>query len=252
MAKVYFIGAGPGDPELITLKAVKIINQADVIIYAGSLINQEILRYAKETAQIHNSASLNLEEILDLIKAAVKQDRVVARLHSGDPALYGATGEQMELLAREGIPFEVIPGVSSFLATAAALKKELTLPEVTQTVIITRHTGRTGVPEKESLSSLAKHQASMCIFLSVHLMEEVVAELREGFPPDTPVAVVEKVSWPGEKIIFGNLNTITQLVKAEKIEKTALILIGDFLKPGLKKYSKLYAKNFTHGFREGK
>lgn len=252
MAKVYFIGAGPGDPELITLKAIRIISQADVIIYAGSLVNQEILRYVKETAQIHNSASLNLEEILDLIEAAVKQDRVVARLHSGDPALYGATGEQMELLTREGIPFEVIPGVSSFLAAAAALKRELTLPEVTQTVIITRLTGLTGVPEKESLSSLAKHQASMCIFLSVHLMEEVVAELREGFPPDTPVAVVEKVSWPAEKIIFGNLNTITQLVKAEKIEKTALILVGNFLKPGLKKYSKLYAKNFTHGFREGK
>ncbi|GAB6275158.1 MAG: precorrin-4 C(11)-methyltransferase [Peptococcaceae bacterium] len=252
MAKVYFIGAGPGDPELITLKAVKIISQADVIIYAGSTINQEILRYAQKAAQIHNSAGLNLEEILDLIKAAVKQGKIVARLHSGDPALYGATGEQMELLTREGIPFEVIPGVSSFLAAAAALKKELTIPEVAQTVIITRLTGRTGVPEKESLSSLAKHQGSMCIFLSVHQMEKVVAELKEGFPPDTPVVVMEKVSWPKEKIIFGNLNSITQLVKAEKIEKTALILVGDFLKTGLNKHSKLYAKNFSHGFRRCK
>lgn len=249
MAKVYFIGAGPGDPELITLKAVKIINQAEVVIYAGSLVNPEILCHAKKTARLYDSAGLTLEEILDIIKEAVKQDYIVARLHSGDPALYGAIGEQMELLARQGIAFEVIPGVSSFLAAAAALKKELTIPELTQTVIITRLSGRTEVPGKESLSSLAKHQASLCIFLSVHLIDKVVAELKEGYPADTPVVVVEKATWPQERIIGSSLNSIARLVRAEKIEKTALIFVGDFLKAKDKR-SRLYAKDFFYSFRD--
>jgi len=248
MAKVYFIGTGPGDPELLTLKAVKIISQADVLIYAGSLVNQEILRYAQETSRVYNSAGLTLEEMLAIMKTAIEQDKIVARLHSGDPALYGAIGEQMELLEQQGISFEVIPGVSSFLAAAAALKREFTVPEVTQTVVITRLEGRTGVPEKESLSSLARHQTSMCIFLSVHMIEKVIEELKEGFSPDTPVVVIEKVTWPEEKIIRGNLKSIAQLVKAEKIEKTAMILVGDFLRVKMKR-SRLYDQSFAHGFR---
>lgn len=249
MGKVYFVGAGPGDPELITLKAVGVIGEADVIIYAGSLVNQEVLRYAKETAEIHNSAGLTLEEIIAVMEKAVAGGKTVARVHSGDPGLYGAIGEQMELLEERGIDYEVIPGVSSFSAAAAILKREYTLPGVSQTVIITRLKGRTDVPEKEKLSSLARRQASMCIFLSTHLIEEVVEELKEGYPLQTPVAVVEKASWPAGRVVRGTIESIAQLVKAENIERTALILVGDFLS-AKEKRSRLYAEDFSHGYRE--
>ncbi len=246
--KVYFIGAGPGDPELVTLKAVKVLQQAEVIIYAGSLVNPEVLRYARQTAEIYDSAPLPLEEIMAIMEKAIGEGKTVARVHTGDPSLYGAIQEQMDWLDRRGIPYEVVPGVSSFLAAAASLKREYTIPGVSQTVIISRLEGRTGVPEKEALALLARHRASLCIFLSVHLIGEVVEELKKGYPGDTPVAVVEKASWPEERILRGRLKDIERLVKEEGIRKTALILVGDFLL-AQSQPSKLYHHDFQHGFR---
>lgn len=251
MSKVYFIGAGPGDPELITIKGYNAIKAADVIIYAGSLVNPLILKDCKSTAEIHNSASMTLEEVLKVMKTAIENNLVVARVHTGDPSIYGAIREQMDELERLAIDYEVIPGVSSFVASAATLKKEFTLPEVTQTVILTRLEGRTPVPSKESLKALAAHQATMAIFLSVHMLEEVVRELLAAYSKETPIAVVQKASWPDEKIVVGTLEDIVEKVKIAKINKTAQILVGNFLGD---KYalSKLYDKNFTHEYRSGK
>ncbi|MEE8402403.1 MAG: precorrin-4 C(11)-methyltransferase, partial [Candidatus Hydrothermarchaeaceae archaeon] len=187
---VYFVGAGPGDPELLTLKAKRIIESADVIVYAGSLVNPEVLEYAKEGSQLHDSAAMTLEEIVEVMESAVRERKTVARLHSGDPSIYGAIGEQIRILERMGITCEIVPGVSSFQAAAALLGKEYTVPGGSQTVIITRLKGRTSVPESERLGELARHRASMCIFLSVHMVEEVVRELKTGYPGDTPAAIV--------------------------------------------------------------
>jgi precorrin-4/cobalt-precorrin-4 C11-methyltransferase len=250
--QVYFIGAGPGDPELLTIKAKKVIQRADVIIYAGSLVNAEIMKLAPLQAEIYNSAELSLEEITALIVSAVNEDKMVARLHSGDPSIYGAIGEQMEYLKQQNIPFEVIPGVSSFSAAAAALKVELTLPEISQSVILTRLGGRTEVPQRERLSSLASHQATMCIFLSIRLIEEVVAELEQGYSPDTPVAVVEHASLYNEKIVRGKLKDITPKVREAGMGRTAMIIVGEAIDPGKRTTSRLYNKGFTHSFRKGK
>lgn len=249
MSRVYFIGAGPGDPELLTLKGWKILKEAQVVIYAGSLINEEILRWAPPTAETYNSAALSLEDIIAIMERAVREKKVVARLHSGDPSLYGAIAEQMAALEERGIPYEVIPGVSSFLAAAALLKNEYTLPGISQTVILTRVEGRTPVPEKEKLSLLAQHGASLCIFLSTHLIEEVVAAVSSGYTPDTPVAVVERASWPEGRVIQGTLKNIASRVREAKINKTALILIGDFLVAKGER-SRLYSREFSHGWRE--
>jgi precorrin-4/cobalt-precorrin-4 C11-methyltransferase len=199
--KVIFIGAGPGDPELLTIKAYNIIKKADVIIYAGSLVNKDVLKCAKDDCIIINSASLNLDEIIDLIDHNVKKGKIVARVHTGDPAIYGAIGEQMEILKQKKITFEIIPGVSSFFAAAAALKTELTLPEVSQTVIITRPEGRTPKPSSEAISKLSEHNATMCIFLGVQMIENVVEDLLTHYKSETPVAVVQNASWPDEKIV---------------------------------------------------
>lgn len=251
MAQVYFVGAGPGDPELITVKGQRILKEADVIIYAGSLVNPELLEAAREGAEIHNSAHMCLEEVLQVIREAVSHDKKVVRLHTGDPAIYGAIQEQMDALKEFGIGFNVIPGVSSFLAAAAALEQEYTLPEVTQTVILTRLEGRTPVPEKEKLKELAKAQATMCIFLSVHDIGKVTEELSTSYPLDTPVAVVQKASWPDEKIIRGTLADIVEKVLAAQINKTAMIVVGHVFR-GIYEKSKLYDQAFTHGYREGK
>ncbi|MFQ5975359.1 MAG: precorrin-4 C(11)-methyltransferase [Candidatus Hydrothermarchaeales archaeon] len=245
---VYFIGAGPGDPELLTIKAKKVIEKADVIIYAGSLVNTEILRYAKSDSKLYNSAKMDLEEILDIITKASEEKKTVARIHSGDPSIYGAIAEQMSLLDERSIQYEVIPGVSSFLSAAALLKKEYTIPEVVQTVIITRAEGRTKVPEKEKITELAKHKASMCIFLSGGMIKDVAEELASSYGPKMPVAVVYRASWPDEKVILGTLEDIAEKLEGEDVKRTALILVGDFLKKGGKR-SKLYDKNFSHGFR---
>ena len=248
---ITFVGAGPGDPELLTIRGKKEIDGADVIIWAGSLVNPEVLRDAKSTAEIHNSASMNLDEVIDVMKAGVEEGKKVVRVHTGDPSIYGAIREQIDRLEELGIESEVIPGVSSFLATAAVLKKEYTLPSKSQTVILTRMEGRTPVPPKEKLIDLAKHNASMVIFLSVGFMDELTRTLKEaGYGEETPVAVVYKATWPDQKIVIGTVSNIAKKVKDEKIERTALTVVGDFLGDEYE-LSKLYDKHFTTGFRKG-
>ena len=251
VARVYFIGAGPGDPELLTIKARKIIETADVIIYADSLINPEICNYSKKGAEIHRSASLSLEETQQIISQAVQEGKTVARLQSGDPGIFGAINEQMALLDEQGIEYTVVPGVSSLFAAAAALKSELTIPELSQTVIITRLEGKTPVPAGESLRSLAVHQATLAVFLSISMIELVESELLAGgYVPDTPVAVVYRASWPDQKICRTTLNNLARKVKESGITRQALILVGGFLdarNKGAK--SKLYDRNFKHGYR---
>lgn len=247
---IYFVGAGSGDPELITLKGYKLLQEADLVVYAGSLVNEKILDYCKEGARKVNSAHLDLEEIVNPMIEAYNKGEKVVRLHTGDPSLYGAIGEQMDLLDEKGIPYKTIPGVSSFLAAAAALKKEYTIPDGTQTVIVTRLEGRTPVPASENLASLAKHGSSMAIFLSVGMIDKVVEQLLEGYTPDTPAAVVEKASWPEERVIKGTLSNLAQMTQEAGITKTALILVGHFIAQTGK--SKLYDREFTHEFREGK
>lgn len=246
--QVTFVGAGPGDPDLITVKGSKAIAAADVVIYAGSLVNPEILNYAKAGAEIYNSAGMTLEEVLAVMRQAASKGLRVARVHTGDPSIYGAIQEQMDVLAAEGITYEVIPGVSSFLAAAATLKQEFTLPEVTQTVIVTRMAGRTDVPPEEDLAALAKHRAAMCIFLSVGMIEEVVEKLLAGYTSETPVTVIQKATWPDQKIVEGSLQDIAAKVKEAGITKTAMIMVGDFLDSPYAK-SKLYDAAFTHEYR---
>jgi precorrin-4/cobalt-precorrin-4 C11-methyltransferase len=249
--KIYFIGAGAGDPELITVKGRKLLDEADVVIYAGSLVNPALLDGIK--AEIYDSAGLTLDEIVDLIKESFGKGKSVVRLHTGDPSFYGAISEQIERLREMNIPYEVVPGVSSAMAGAAALGQELTIPEISQTVIFTRIEGRTPVPEKENLGDLAKHRASMVIFLSVGMIEKVRDELLKGYPEDTPVIVMEKVSWPEERIVRGTLKNIAEKVNESGIKKTALIYVGEALHASdeqLRKESKLYNKEFKHGYRK--
>ncbi|MDR3282496.1 MAG: precorrin-4 C(11)-methyltransferase [Candidatus Methanoplasma sp.] len=248
---IHFIGAGPGDPELITVRGRKLIDEADVIIYAGSLVNPDVLKGSKPTVEIHNSAYMDLDEVMDVMSRAEKSGLKAVRVHTGDPAIYGAIREQMDRLEEMGIEFDVVPGVSSFLAVAAVLKKEYTLPDVSQTVIVTRMEGRTPVPEKERLIDLARHNASMAIFLSIGFIDEMCKTLVEGgYSPDTPVAVVYKATWPDEKIVLGSLADIAGKVKAEKIDRTALTVVGRFL-GGEYGLSKLYDKHFTTMYRKG-
>jgi len=251
MAKVYFIGAGPGDPELITVKGKRIIESSDVVIYAGSLVNPAVLAECKEEAKIYNSASMTLDEVLEVTIKAINDGKNVARVHTGDPSIYGAIREQIDPLEKENIECEVIPGVSSFTASAAAMKKEFTLPGISQTVICTRVEGRTPVPEAEALEKLASHKASMAIFLSVQMIEKVIEKLTIHYPVTTPIAVIQKATWPDQKIVLGTLENIAAKVKEENITKTAQILVGDFLGDEYE-LSKLYDKSFTHMFREGK
>ncbi|MHA6603744.1 cobalt-precorrin-4 methyltransferase [Aerococcus urinae] len=249
MAKVTFVGAGPGDVELITLKGYKALAEADRVIYAGSLINKDLLDYCKSGAETYDSAKLDLNEILALIEEAIDQDQEVVRLHTGDASLYGSIREQIEELKQRGIDFAVIPGVSSFLGAAAAIGTEYTVPEVSQSLIITRMAGRTPVPEKENLRSLASHQTSMAIFLSVQNIQGVVEELLAGgYSKDTPAAVIYKATWPQEKQVVGTLADIAEKTQAAGIKLTALILVGNFLGEEFY-YSKLYDTDFSHGFR---
>ncbi len=246
MKTLYIVGAGPGDPELITVKGQKLLQRADVIIYAGSLVNPALLKLAPKNCLIYNSAGMTLEEIISVIQTALVKGLLVVRLHTGDPAIYGAIQEQIDALKKLDIECTVVPGVSSFLAAAASMNREYTLPTVTQTVIITRQAGRTKVPESENLASLAKHQATMCIFLSISMLEEVVKQLiAGGYPPNTPIAVAKKVSWPDEKIIVGTLDNIVALVEPHHITRTALILVGSFLNAEYE-VSRLYAADFFH------
>ncbi|WP_314762415.1 precorrin-4 C(11)-methyltransferase [uncultured Selenomonas sp.] len=248
--QVYIVGAGAGDPELITVKGQKLLQKADVIIYAGSLVNPALLDFAKEGAEIHDSASMTLPEVIETIEKAVAKDLMVVRLHTGDPSIYGAIQEQMDALKKKGIDFEVVPGVSSFLATAAALKQEYTLPGISQTVIITRNEGRTPVPEREKLRSLAAHQATMCIFLSITMLADVVKELIEGgYAPSTPIAIVQRASWPEQKIVRATLETIVAEIADKGIDRTAMIVVSRCLGADYE-LSRLYAPEFSHMFRE--
>ncbi len=248
--KVYFVGAGPGDVELITVKGRQLLDAADCIIYAGSLVNPDLLKGCQ--AAIYDSSSLNLNEIVTIIHDAWHEGGLVVRLHTGDPSIFGAIKEQMTRLDGLSIPYAVIPGVSSAFAAAASLKVELTLPEIAQTVIITRQEGRTPVPERERLKDLAIHQTTMLIFLSVGLLGKVVDELRDGgYGENTPVAVVERASWSSEKIVRGTLATICRLVADEGITKTAMICVGAvFAELPSPTVSRLYDKHFSHGTRK--
>lgn len=247
---ISFVGAGPGNVDLITIKGRRLLEEADVVIYAGSLVSKEHLEFCKESCEKHNSASMTLEEVIEVIEEAVNKNLKVVRLHTGDPSIYGAIREQMDILDTKNIGYEVVPGVSSFTAACAAIKKEFTLPSVSQTVILTRIEGRTPVPEGEDLESLAKHKASMAIFLSVQEIGRVVEQLVKGYgSEDTPVAVVYKASWEDEKAIIGTLKDIEEKVKAEGINKMAQILVGNFIEGDYER-SKLYDPSFTHEFRD--
>ena len=252
MSKVFFVGCGPGDPELITIKAKKLIQKADVLVYSGSLIPNEIIKLNKK-GEKHDAAKLVREEIFDILRKNAKNEKLVVRLHDGDPSIYGAIKEQIDNLEKEGIESTVIPGVTSFLASAASLGTQLTLPGVTQTIIVTRAEKRTKVPKRECISELAKHRATMIFYLSVHLLAEIVKQAIEGgYKKSTSVAVVYRASWSDEKIIIGTLQDIRKKVLKEKITKTAIVIIGDVVKPKSYEYSRLYDKTFSHGFRRAK
>lgn len=247
---IYFVGAGCGAKDLITLRGYNFIKKADVIVYAGSLVNPELLEDKKSDCKVYNSATMTLEEVMEVMISAHKENKLVVRLHTGDPCVYGAHREQMDILAKENIDYEICPGVSSFCGAAAALKAEYTLPDVSQTVILTRTQGRTPVPEKEDIKLLASHNASMVIFLSAGQMETVSQKLIEGgYSPQTPAAIVYKATWPDEKVIYTTVEKIP--VDGKDIKKTALITVGHFLGNNYKR-SKLYDPNFTTEFREAK
>lgn len=249
MKPVYIVGAGPGDPELITVKGARLLGEADVVVYAGSLIPPAVLRYVRPGAERHNSAALTRQEIAGILIGAARAGKLAVRLSSGDPSLYGAVAELMADLEAAGVPYEVVPGVSSFLAAAARLKKEFTLPGVSQTLILSRLAGKTPVPQAEALTALARHRASLCLFLSVHLVEEVAAALAAGYPLKTPVAVVEKVTWPEERVICTRLGELPAVVREAGIAKTALVLVGDFLEAAGEP-SRLYDPSFSHAYRK--
>ena len=252
MHKVYFVGCGPGDPELLTIKAKKLIQKADVVVYSGSLIPPQIIKICKK-AKLHDAAKLVREEIFDILKTNTKKGKLVVRLHDGDPSIYGAIREQTDNLKKEGIEYQIVPGITSFLASAATIGSELTLPGVTQTIIITRAESRTKVPKHEKIAELAKHKATMIFYLSVHLLSDIVKQAIEGgYPSSTPVAAIYRASWDDEKVIIGTLKDIAKKVRDEKITRTAIIIIGDVVKPKSYEYSRLYDKSFSHGFRKSK
>jgi len=248
--KVMFVGAGPGAPDLLTLRGRKLLDEADLIVYAGSLVNPVLLEGVR--ADLLDSSGLDLDGILTPMIEAARAGKKVVRLHTGDPAIYGAIREQIHRLDTAGVAWEVVPGVSSALAAAAVLGCELTVPEQTQTVIFTRQAGRTPVPERESLRHLARIRASLCIFLSVSMIVRVVEELVQGgYPVDTPVAVVEKATWPEERVVRGTLEDIAGRVEKSGIRKTAMILVGRALDRRPAAESRLYAREFSHGCRQG-
>jgi precorrin-4/cobalt-precorrin-4 C11-methyltransferase len=248
--KVYFVGAGPGDPELITRKAERLLAQCRVCVYAGSLVSPDVLKLLPAGCEKHDSAEMTLEQTAAVCVAAQKRGVDVVRLHSGDPSIYGAIREQMDALDKAGIDYEVIPGVSSFQAAAAALKTELTAPEISQTIILTRTADRTPVPSEQELEKLGRSRATLCIFLSVHKLPEIASVLAPHYGSDCPAAVVYRASWPDQQIVRGTLSDIAAKVAAAKIKKTALIVVGRALARGLPA-SKLYDATFTHGYRKG-
>ncbi len=250
---VHFVGAGSGAPDLITVRGKNLLEQADVIIYAGSLVNPQLLDYKKEGCEVYNSATMTLEEVLEVIEQAHEKDKMIVRLHTGDPCIYGAIREQMDRLDEMGIPYESCPGVSAFCGAASALNLEYTLPNVSQSVIITRMAGRTPVPDRESIASFAAHQATMVVFLSTGLLEELSKELiAGGYTADTPAAIVYKATWPEEEKYICTVGTLAQTAKEHNITKTALMIIGDAVTHTNYDRSELYHPEFTTEFRKAK
>ena len=247
---IHFVGAGSGAEDLITLRGARLLAEADVVIYAGSLVNPALLKNCRENCEIHDSASMTLEDVLSVMDRAEAAGQTTVRLHTGDPSVYGAIREQMDALEERGIPYDVTPGVSSFCGAAAALRAEYTLPGVSQTVIITRAEGRTPVPEREQLKKLAGHGSTMVLFLSSSLLEKAQQELMEGgYAPETPAAIVYKATWPDEQVFRCTVATLAETARAHQITKTALITIGGFLGDRYDR-SLLYDPGFSHGCRE--
>lgn len=249
---IHFVGAGSGAADLITLRGKKFLEEADVVIYAGSLVNPQLLEYTKEGSSIYNSAKMTLEEVLEVMTTAEQEGKNTVRLHTGDPCLYGAIREQMDILDEKGIAYDYCPGVSSFCGAASALNLEYTLPNVSQSVIITRMAGRTPVPEKESIESFAAHHATMVVFLSTGLLEELSKRLiAGGYEPDTPAAIVYKATWEDEKSFVCTVESLAQTARENHITKTALMIIGDAVAHHSYERSKLYDPGFTTEFRKG-
>ena len=250
---IHFVGAGPGAVDLITVRGQRYLKEADVIIYAGSLVNKGLLEYAKEGCEVYNSAYMTLEEVIEVMIKSEKEDKMTVRLHTGDPGLYGALREQRDILEDPGIDYDSCPGVSSFCGAAAALNLEYTLPEVSQSVIITRTEGRTPVPEREKIMSFAAHGATMVLFLSTGLLEKLVKELLAGgYASDTPAAIVYKATWPEEEAYVCTIDTLVETARKHQITKTALILVGNVVTHSHYERSKLYDPGFTTEFRKGR
>ena len=249
---VHFVGAGPGAPDLITVRGKQYLEEADVIIYAGSLVNPQLLEYSKDVCTIHNSAKMTLEEVISVIENAEAEGKTTVRLHTGDPCIYGAIREQMDILDEKGIAYDYCPGVSAFCGAASALNLEYTLPEVSQSVVITRMEGRTPVPAKEKVAAFASHNATMVLFLSTGLLEKLEGQLIEGgYKEDTPAAIVYKATWPEEESYICTVSTLAETAKAHGITKTALIIVGDVVTHHAYERSKLYDPEFTTEFRQG-
>ncbi|MDQ2684564.1 MAG: precorrin-4 C(11)-methyltransferase [Thermoproteota archaeon] len=250
---VYFVGSGPGDPDLITIKAKTILENADVIIYSGSLLNPELLKYAKKNAQLFDAAKLDRIEIYEILRDSTKNNKLAIRFHDGDPTIFSTIREQIDRLEKDNIECDVIPGITSLLGAAASMNLELTLPGITQTIIITRAEFRTPVPDREKISELSKHGSTMAFYLSVHLLDRIIEELLMGgvYTNDTPVAIIYKATWKDQKILKGTIGTIARKVKEERIVKTALIVVGDVIAPKKYEFSKVYDSQFTHGYRKG-
>jgi precorrin-4/cobalt-precorrin-4 C11-methyltransferase len=246
---IIFLGAGPGHPDLLTVRGARELAAAEVCVYAGSLVHPAMLKLCGPDCELHDSAAMNLDQITGAMEKGWNAGKKVVRLHSGDPSIYGAIGEQIEFLNEKGIPWEVVPGVSSFTASAAALGTELTLPEVSQTVILTRGEGRTAMPELEKMADLAKHQATICIFLSVQLIHKICQDLLPSYGADCPAAVVFRASWEDQKVIRCKLGELEARVKEEKLFKSAMLVVGKVLAGGGAK-SKLYDKTFAHMYRK--
>ena len=247
---VHFVGAGSGAPDLITVRGARLLSEADVIIYAGSLVNPELLKYARPDCEIHDSARMTLEQVIDVVKAAEAAGKTTVRLHTGDSSIYGAVREQFDELDKLGIDYDVCPGVSAFCGAAAALRAEYTLPDVSQSVIITRAAGRTPVPDRESIRSFAQHRATMVLFLTTSLADDAQRELIEGgYPADTPAAIVYKATWPDQRIFRCTVGTLGDTVRDNGLTKTSLIVVGGFLGDNYDR-SKLYDPGFTTEFRQ--
>ena len=249
---VYFVGSGPGDPDLITLKAKKLVEIADVIVYSGSLLNPEILGYAKKHAKLVDAALIDRERIYEILRDSTREGKLAIRFHDGDPAIFSTIREQIDKLERDGLHCKVVPGITALLAAASELNTELTVPGITQTIIITRAELRTPVPKRESIAELAKHGATIAFYLSVHLIAEVVNELLKGgtYSNETPAAVIFRATWKDQKIIKGTLGDIAYKTKEARITKTAVVIVGEALSPRKYEFSKVYDPGFTHGFRK--